>query len=173
MFYRDVNKLNFILHNHFANIHELGFSFVSPVCRRHVLIYHIIYSKPQYRLFHQWKLSSTSPDILTKFVFIVSSCTQFYFTACLFFDAYDNTSMVCSPLVVLRSLAIFTVLLMIRIWRGAQIVWHFCKYVVRFELRYELMYYDCWYIRQMALIGNEKVIRVYRKRRYEWIATFI
>ena len=61
------------------------------------------------------KLNSASPDIVTKFVFIVSSCTQFYFTACLFFDAYDNTSMVCSPLVVLRSLAIFTVLLMIRI----------------------------------------------------------
>ena len=94
------------------------------VCRRHVSIYHIFYSKPQYRLFYQWKLSRTSPGILTKFVFIVLSCTQFYFTACLFFDAYDNTSMVCSPLVVLRSLAIFTVLLMIRIWRGAQILWH-------------------------------------------------
>ena len=110
------------------------------------IIYFIQSHNIDYSINKNW--TGTSPDILTKFVFIVLSCTQFYFTVHVFsLDAYDNTSMVCSPLVVLRSLAIFTVLLMIRIWRGAQILWHFFKYKVRFELRYDLMYYACGCIR--------------------------
>ena len=129
-------------------MNELGFSFTSTAVilgTYQSIICFIQSHNIDYSINKNW--TGTSPDILTKFVFIVSSCTQFYFTACLFFDAYDNTSMVFSPLVVLRSLAIFTVLLMIRIWRVHKYCDTFYKYRVWFKLRYELMYYDCWYIR--------------------------
>ena len=117
-------------------------------------------------------------------MFIVLSCTQFYFTVHVFsLDAYDNTSMVCSPLAVLRSLAIFTVLLMIRIWRVHKYCGTFYKYDVCLELRYELIYRACGYTRQSIDCYNwvptksvtawKKMIHIYRKRCYEWIATFI